>query len=256
MISATDGGRTIGRVAALRRFPVKSMRAERLDEAELRWSGFRGDREYGFVLADRLRRFPWATGRALSAMPLYAPRAAGRYGPSGLPVEVTTPDGRTLSVGDPSLADELGELIGRPVRAIQLSRGTYDSMPLSVLSTGTVVALDKAQGGAVDPERFRMNVLVDAPERDVDWRGSVLAFGEEGPRVVLVRPVERCAMITIDPGTGERDPSLLRLVAQGFGNEVGEYGSVLREGVIRLGDEVRLLPLSGSRGVAAPRASG
>lgn len=239
-----SGARVVGRVAALRRYPVKSMRGERLEEAELRWTGFRGDREYAFVFDDRLGRFPWATGRDLSAMPLYVARAKGPYRPAGLPVGVATPDGRELAVGDPALARELADAIGRPVRPMQLSRGAYDSMPLSILSTATLRALDAERGGPVDPERFRMNVLVDAAERDRDWRGRTLQFGEEGPRVAVVRPVERCAMITIDPRTGERDPSLMRLVARRFGNEVGEYASVLREGVVRVGDPVSVLALS------------
>lgn len=235
--------RVVGRVTRLSRFPVKSMRGERLDEAELRWTGFRGDREYAFVFADRLNRFPWATGRDLSPMLLYAAVARGEYGPAGLPVSVTTPDGCEFALDDPALAAELGAAIGRRVRPMQLSRGAHDSMPLSILSTGTLRALDAARGGPVDPERFRMNVLVDGPERDADWRGHALRFGEDGPVVAMTRPVERCAMVTIDPLTAERDPSLMRLVAREFGNEVGEYASVLRPGVIRTGDAVTLLPL-------------
>lgn len=228
----------VGQVAALRRFPVKSMRGERLDEADLGWSGIRGDREYAFVLDDRLRRFPWLTGRELSEMPLYAAASRGGLGDAGVAVDVTTPDGRGFAVDDPALATELQGRIGRPIRPMRLSRGAYDSMPLSLLSTGTLRALAVERGAPIDPERFRMNVLIDSSDRDRDWRGRVLRFGEDGPCVAVTWPVARCAMITIDPGTAERDPSLMRLVAQGFGNEVGEYASVLRAGVVRVGDEV------------------
>ncbi len=39
----------VGRVAALRRYPVKSMAAEELDAVEVSWHGLAGDRRWAFV---------------------------------------------------------------------------------------------------------------------------------------------------------------------------------------------------------------
>jgi hypothetical protein len=244
-------GRLVGRVAALNRYPVKSMAGERLAEAEFRWTGMRGDREYGFVLADRPNRFPWFTGRDLSEMVLHRP-VAGAYAAAGLPVRVIAPDGAEQAIEDADLADRLGVAVGRPVRLVQLSRGTYDAMPVSVVSTASFAAVDAAHGGPVDPDRFRINVVVDGPERDTEWRGHALAFGSDGPVLAVTRPIARCTMITIDPRTGKRDAGVMRTVARAFDNELGEYASVLRPGTLRVGDEVTAAPLS----IAAPAASG
>jgi uncharacterized protein YcbX len=67
-----------------------------------------------------------------------------------------------------------------------------------------------------------------------------MRFGdaEAGPTLVLGSGVVRCAMVTIDPVTAERDPSVLRMVAQDFNNEVGAYGTATRLGVISVGDRV------------------
>jgi uncharacterized protein YcbX len=235
--------RVVGRVVALHRFPVKSMAGETPQELDLRWTGARGDREYGFVFADRPSRFPWFTGRDLSALTQY--RAIARdYAPAGLPVEIRTPDGRGFAVSDPALKAELEARAGRPLQLVQLSRGTYDSMPVSVASTASFAALDGAHGGVVDPGRFRINIVVESDERDSDWRGQALHFGEQGPVLAMMRPIERCAMITIDPATGTRDPSIMRTVARAFGNELGEYGSVLRTGRLRVGDAVSVAPMT------------
>jgi uncharacterized protein YcbX len=58
----------LGTVAAINRYPVKSMAGESLDTASLRWSGIDGDRQYAFVRAGESRRFPWMTGREYAAM--------------------------------------------------------------------------------------------------------------------------------------------------------------------------------------------
>lgn len=233
--------RLVGVVAALNRYPVKSMAGEELAEAEVRWSGLRGDREYSYVFADRPRRFPWLSGRDLSALLCYRTITTGDYGASGLPVEVVTPEGRRMSIAEPSLVDELATVVSAPLQLVQISRGAYDSMPLSLVTRSTLAAVDAAHGAPLDPRRFRINIVIDSAERETAWRHRTIEFGLDGPRLAVTRPIERCAMITIDPDTAERDPAIMRTIARQFGNEVGEYASVLRQGAIRVGDEVYLV---------------
>ena len=233
--------RTIGAIAALNRYPVKSMAGEALAEADLRWSGVRGDREYAFVFADRLRRFPWLSARDVADLVTYRARAAGPYAPSGLPVEVDTPTGARLRVDDQDLAAELSLAAAAEVHPLQISRGAYDSMPVSVVSTSTFAAVDAAHGTPVDPARFRINIVIDSDERDTAWRGAVVEIGDGGARLAIVRPIERCSLITIDPASGRRNPTIMRTVAQKFGNEVGELATILQPGVVRCGDLVRLV---------------
>jgi uncharacterized protein YcbX len=70
----------------------------------------------------------------------------------------------------------------------------------------------------------------------------MLAFGEdEGGAKLLVNDfIPRCAMITVAPDNAARDASVLRTVAQRFGNNLGSYCATLRRGPIRVGDRVRL----------------
>jgi uncharacterized protein YcbX len=66
------GEREVGRVAALWRYPVKSMAAEALEEVEVSWHGLAGDRRWAFV-RDGIPRsgFPWMAIRERSEMGRY-----------------------------------------------------------------------------------------------------------------------------------------------------------------------------------------
>lgn len=228
----------LGRVASLHRYPVKSMRAEALEAAELGWTGVAGDRQYAFVRAADRSHFPWLTGRQMPGLVLHRACYAGDD-PRGA-VRVVRPDGAELAVEDPALAAGLAETAGEPVRLMRLSRGTYDAMPVSVLTTAAAALVEQAHGAALGLARFRSNIVVEsAPDAPADWSGAELAFGEARLRADCGIP--RCAMITLDPDTAARDPAVLRTVAQRFGNLVGMYCSVAAPGVIRVGDVVRVL---------------
>ncbi len=51
-------------------------------------------------------------------------------------------------------------------------------------------------------------------------------------------------MTTVDPDTLERDPDVLRDIGRRFGGKLALNADVVREGRVRLGDEVRLIRTS------------
>jgi uncharacterized protein YcbX len=234
-------GQIIGHVAALARFPVKSMAGEPLDAAEIDWQGMEGDRQYAFVLANNATRFPWLTGRNVSEMVLHRARFADPANPRGAAVEVEAPDGWRGGLRDPGLAERLAAAAREPVGLIQLGLGAYDAMPVSIASTAGHARVEAAHGSALDPRRFRINIIIESDAPESDWCGKRLAFGEDGAELLVTSPIDRCAMITINPDTGVRDPSVLRTVAQAFGNQYGVYAAPARKGMVRLGDEVRIV---------------
>jgi uncharacterized protein len=67
----------VGRIAALRRYPVKSMAGEDLDSVEVSWHGLAGDRRWAFIRDGQSRSgFPWLTIREHPEMARYRPRFA------------------------------------------------------------------------------------------------------------------------------------------------------------------------------------
>jgi uncharacterized protein YcbX len=88
----------IGHVEAIFRYPVKSMRGERLEEVRLGWHGLEGDRRLAFRPMDDRSGFPWLTAGKLPGLVLFTPHRAGEGAEEDLPTHVCTPDGEEMDV--------------------------------------------------------------------------------------------------------------------------------------------------------------
>jgi uncharacterized protein len=233
----------VGRIAAIWRYPVKSMRGEQMNSAALGWNGLDGDRQYAFYKAADGSRFPWLTGRDVAELVLHRATYVDGASPRTSPVQVAAPDGADFDIRDPVLADRLGAAADREIRLLQLGRGAFDSMPVSVVTLGTLDVVGESVGRPLDKARFRINIIIDSDRREGDWLGGTLIFGDDdGPRVRVNRRISRCRMITIDPATAASDPAVLRVVVENFSNEVGVYCAPDMIGTVRKGDRVRLAP--------------
>lgn len=81
-------------MAGLWRYPVKSMAAEALTEAEVSWHGVAGDRRWAFVRAGQSRNgFPWLTMRQRPDLCRYRPSLTDPDRPDVSPTVVRTPPG-------------------------------------------------------------------------------------------------------------------------------------------------------------------
>ena len=232
-------GRCVGRVVGLWRYPVKSMAAEELTEAEVSWHGLAGDRRWAFV-RDGMEgsTFPWLTLRQRADLHHFRPSFVEPARPDSSATVVRTPSGAVLDVTDRALADELG--VGS--RVIRHHRGIFDTFPLSVITSQTIARLGEIVGEGLDVRRFRPNLLVEAtndrPFVEDDWVGSVLRIG--GLRLRIDKRDGRCVIITIDPVTTERNPSILRPVARDRQGQLGVYGTTVEPGRVGVGDAVQI----------------
>jgi MOSC domain-containing protein len=228
----------VGQVAALFRYPVKSMRAEQLDAVDISWQGLAGDRRWAFIGdSNAYSGFPWLTIRERPEMALYQPRFAEPDRPDASQTLVRTPSGQDLDVAEPALAEELGPC----VRVIKQSRGVFDTMPLSLLSMQTVSALGRLVGTELTAVRFRPNIVVDADGGDFpedSWVGRVLRVGSL--RMRIDQRDSRCVMVTIDPETLRRNPEVLRAITLHRDAKLGVYGSTVEPGRVTVGDSVEL----------------
>lgn len=239
MSVAGERGREVGRVAALWRYPVKSMGGEALETVDVSWHGLAGDRRWAFVRAGVVRSgFPWMTIRQRSDMAHFRPFFADPRRPDASRTVVITPAGEELDVADPALAAELRD----GVRVIKQDRGVFDSMPLSLVTTQAVAGLGALVRRELDVRRFRPNLLIEATGADASpeerWVGSVLRIG--GARMRVDQRDERCVVVNVDPVTAERDPAILRAIAGERDACLGVYGSTVEPGRVAVGDPVVL----------------
>jgi len=230
--------RPVGRVVGLWRYPVKSMAGERLAACEVSWHGFAGDRRWAFIRDDATQSgFPWLTLRERANMGHYCPSFVDPGQADRSPVLVQTPSDAIFDIMDPALA---AELYPRGARVMKQNRGIFDTFPQSLITTQTIAGLGELVGARLDVQRFRPNILVEAadsaPFIEDGWVGCVLRVGDMSMRID--KRDGRCAVITIDPLSTERDPAILRAVARDRGGCLGVYGSTVQPGRVALGDPV------------------
>lgn len=236
----------IGTVRALTRYPVKSMAGESVAAATLRWVGIDGDRQYAFYRVADGSRFPWLTGRDVPDLVIHRARYLDPGDPRRSLVHVTAPDGSEHEVGAAALRAALSAAAGEDVRLLQLGRGAFDSMPVSVVSTATGARLAQSRGNAGDLRRYRPNIVLDLAaglaSDETGWIDGSLVFGDGAapPRLRINARIERCAMVTLDPDTAAKDAAVMRRVVEDFDNLVGVYCAIEALGTIAIGDRVRL----------------
>jgi uncharacterized protein YcbX len=168
----------------------------------------------------------------------YQPRFADPSNPDKSDTLVRTPAGQEYDVIDPELAQHLGH----GARVIRQGRGIFDTLPLSLITTQTVAAIGASVGASFEARRFRPNLVVEATDGgdspEDTWVGDVLRIG--GMRMRIDKRDKRCVVVNVNPATIEKDPSVLRAIAQERESCLGVYGTTVEPGLVSIGDEVAL----------------
>lgn len=215
------------KVAAIWRYPVKSMAGERLDSIAIDANGLMGDR----VVQVYDRR-----GRLVTA----------RNYPRLLRLRATLgTDGEPLVQG---LRWDSGEAAERVAAAVEpgarLRRfdgaERFDVLPLLVCTDGAVQLFKR------DVRRLRPNLVIegvgDSAERG--WPGALLRLPHAEIRLADLRA--RCVMTTYDPDTTMQDHDVLRDIVSRFGGRLCLNAAVTTAGRVREGDSVEIDTASSS----------
>ncbi len=236
----------IGQIEAIFRYPVKSMRGERLDAATLGWHGLDGDRRLALRRLDERGGFPWLTAGKLPDLVRFTPERRADEDGEALPTHVRTPEGEEMPMFGEALAAEVGRRYGAPVQMMQLNRGIFDEASISVITSDTVREIGRLAATSADVRRFRPNILVRStravPFEEDEWVGGVLRFGQadDAPAVTVTLRDLRCAMVNIDPDGGRPAPEMMKAVVRANHNHAGVYATVTRIGRLAVGQSIVL----------------
>jgi len=210
-------------IQELWRYPVKSMRGERLSEAEVESTGIRGDRRIVVVsqTGDRV-----ITART-------------HPGLLGLQASVSS-SGETVIEGFPWHSAEASKLAsnaaGERVRLVDAGAHVerFDVLPLLVGTDGAMAAL------GLDRRRLRPNIVIGgvAGHAERTWPGRRLRSGNVVIAIAQLRM--RCVMTTFDPDTLKQDLGVLRRIAKEVGGKMALDCSVAIPGMMRTGDLIEL----------------
>jgi uncharacterized protein YcbX len=243
---------TIGNVAQLWRWPVKSMAGERVQGLRIDGRGVGGDRTHAVLYEHKGEIKPLTAREAprlLAWQARYPFNSDGGLDPARPPFAIVTgPDGRSFRWGDPRLRHALNADLGRPVALKRDLAGMQDLGRTVLITTdATLQALGEELSGPIDLRRFRPNLHLElaAPAwAELDWEGRELAFAG-GVRLRLLHPCERCAIPTRDPDTQVKWPQLLKHLNAVHDQFFGINARVVTGGRIGAGEAVELVPASG-----------
>jgi uncharacterized protein YcbX len=206
----------LGKVAEIWRFPVKGLKGEPLQRAEVGPHGLVGDRAAAlFVLS-----------------PDHARSGKTYRGKENELLHLQTRIDAALALG-----------AQRSLSLEARDAGPYfDDQPVSLILDTWLAQAQALVGRPLEALRYRPNLFVEAATdvrlREADLVGSTVTIGD----VVLHvnAEIKRCVTTTYDLETGESDPRVLRELAQHRSNVLGVYCNVLQPGLITHGDQVRV----------------
>ncbi|HEX8094865.1 MOSC domain-containing protein [Jatrophihabitans sp.] len=228
----------VGTVSLLARYPVKSMRGERLAQAEVENRGFAGDRQWAVYTTDggigsgkSSRRFRRIDG-------LLGFRASLAASTSAVPL-IESPAGQRFRADEPEAEELLSAAFHQPLRlAREGGIRHHDDSGLHLVTTAEVRKLAELLGDAVDVARFRPNLVLDVPGTgfvEDGWTGRELRLGSE----VVIRlgaGMSRCVMVDMAQGPLDRDGRILKVLGQEHRLLLGLKAEVVRTGTVRQGD--------------------
>jgi uncharacterized protein YcbX len=210
-------------VSEIWRYPVKSLKGERLKETEITPLGIPGDRQIAVIRT--------INGRFLTSRS--RPKLLGLQGS-------INPEGVPTINGHPWSSDEALQLVreaaGEPVTLKQIpAPQAFDILPLLVATDGAARYLN------IDHRRLRPNILLaDVPElEERNWPGRTIAIGDV--RIHAEKLRDRCVMTTFDPDTQAQDPSVLLRIVRELDGSTALDSSVIHSGKIRVGDAAHIV---------------
>lgn len=261
-------------LTTIHRYPFKSAAAETLASAAVEPLGLSGDRRWmavdanGRFITAREHGQMWLISATLDGDVLQlacdgAP--AIRIDPSELDERIDVSlwkDRLSVRTGAREADAWLSDFLGQAVRLVHLDQLTHraidpeysqsgdevslaDGYPLLLISQASLDGLNARLEQPVEMLRFRPSVVVSADSAHAEDQWQRIRIGEVDFDVV--KPCSRCALPTVDPQTGVRDPSgqpmrtLTQYRRSGNGVMFGQNLIPRGTGVIHVGDPLQVI---------------
>jgi len=238
-------------LAALWRYPVKSMMGEELNSAIITANGVLGDRAYALLdleinkIVSAKNPKKWPDIFSFHARYIEVPMLEKAI----TPVWITLPDGniissdqadaeqllsialnRSISLSNkapqqasleqywPEYEGENTEISDEAISGAADEGSFFDYACLHILTTASLTALQQFYpGGHLEARRFRPNLIIATdPEQtgfiENDWVGKTLTIGDV--KLLITDPCPRCVMPTLAQGDLAKDAKILRTIAE------------------------------------------
>lgn len=249
------------RLARIYRYPVKGLPGQHLTATQVApGSGIPHDRRFAVANGHR----PTPPNGAWTARPAFFHLAKNadltRIGTAfdghqlnlhhpelgGLSVVVDDP--ASLARADAILAEWFPSSPHGPVGLVEASCGYWDhaDAALSLINLETVADLAAQAGQDLDPLRFRGNLYLSGLAAWEEFRlvGQLVRVGDAV--LEILRPIDRCRAVSVNPTTGHADVNLPALLGARCGHVYcGMYARVVEGGRLATGQPVSAVRHSG-----------
>ncbi len=229
----------IGTIKEIHLYPVKSMRGISVMKAQAYWYGLNGDRKYAFIQKNKISGFPWLTAREYPLLLLHKTEFTVPDNPVSSSITIETPTDEQLPLESQKLNDIISQSSGLECDLIKLNRGTYDCMPISIMTTATLDKLERLLGETFNKERFRYNLLIDTDYTDEALLSKTLELGDK-VKLQISYQTKRCQVVNLSPEDAKSSPRVLKQITQHMNAHTGVYASLKQLGCISTDDKVFL----------------
>ncbi len=227
-----------GQIKSLWRYPVKSLRGERLDQLELNQRGIIGDRAY--AIYDRnekigsgknTRRFRRIDGLIDLSVNMIEDQLV-----------IGFPDGSLIQADAAEIDHRLSDFLGQQVELKpEQSISHFDQGAVHIITTNMLDKLnDLMPEAGIDERRFRPNIVLDLNPKPLDQYllGETMQIGEV--KLKISAQTERCRMATMAQQELEKRPEILKVITRNYDLNFGVYADVINPGFINIGDKVEV----------------
>lgn len=245
-------------IASIYRYPVKGLTPERLDRVALTpGQTLPADRRYAIENGDsgfdpahpqwkaKTHYLMLMRNERLAALDSHYDDATHvltirKHGHEAVRGDLATDAGRK-AVEDWFTANFAAELRGPP-RILSAPNYSFSDVPkkvVSLINLASVAAVAAMVKAAVDPLRFRGNLMVSGwpAWHEFDLLGHTLTIGDA--RLRIVKRIVRCAATNVDPATAERDMNIPQTLMRELGHaDLGVYAEVISGGEVATGDAI------------------
>lgn|GEM_PF-764470 len=232
----------IGKLIEINRYPVKSFSREILETVQLASYGILGDRGYAFVNNEKTGWERYITARKIPRMIGYHAQLVATRGQEKLEVSIQSPSGVNYN-WDEQLLHEIQQYSKTTIAMEQFDLHAdqllgVDDASILIITDRSIERLQNLYGQRLDHRRFRANFYITLAEGidENELIGRRIIIGNS--ELTIKYPCERCAMITIDPDTLERDVTLLKLINENMNLQFGLYADVTKVGTVTTNDHV------------------
>ncbi len=207
-------------ISEIWRYPIKSMRGERIPSSTVLLSGLASDRQIVCVSKTRGKLITARTHPRL--LGLQACVRGNAINVSGFPWQ--------SAAASELVSDAASERVF--LADLETDTRRFDVLPLLVATDGALAQLE------LDSRRFRPNIVIgNVPgNSERDWPGFQIQLGPVRIRAAQLRM--RCVMTTFNPDTLKQDRSVLKKIVSQNGGTLALDCAVIQAGFVQEGDLV------------------